>query len=49
MEERKFHYTRAKVDELLATGWSLIGRDPVMLQFGESRMVVRPNGCLVAL
>lgn len=49
MEERKFHYTRKRVDEMLSDGWSLVGRDPVMLRRGEQQMIVNTNGCLVAL
>ena len=47
MEERKHHATRARVDQLISEGWSIIGRAPLTLARGSARLEVRSNGIIV--
>lgn len=47
--ERKLHNTRARVDELIAEGWTIVARNPVILQRGTRKLEIRPNGILVSL
>lgn len=41
MEQRKNEAMRQRVDQLIACGYSLTGRDPVRLERGRSVKVVR--------
>lgn len=45
-EQRKYHAMRAHVEQLLARGWSISGRDPVRLECGRRVKVVR-GGVLI--
>lgn len=45
---RKHHATRARVEELLAQGWSIAGREPLRLARGRAALEVRANGVIVA-
>ena len=45
---RKHHATRAGVEELLAQGWSIAGREPLWLARGRAAVEVRGNGIIVA-
>lgn len=47
-DERKLNDTRARVDQLLAEGWSIVGRDPLTLQRGRTKLCVRSNGIIVS-
>lgn len=46
-DERALRDTRVRVDQLLAEGWSIIGREPLILQRGPAKMEVRKNGIIV--
>lgn len=48
VEERTKHDTRARVEQLLTEGWSIVGRDPLVLQRGRQRLEVRRNGIIVS-
>lgn len=48
MEERKYPATRARVDQLIKEGWSIVGRFPLLLARGSSKLEVRSNGIIVA-
>lgn len=45
---RKYHATRARVDQLVSEGWSIVGRAPLLLERGPRRLEVRSNGIIVA-
>lgn len=45
-EQRKYHAMRAHVEQLLARGWSISGRDPVRLECRGRVMQVR-GGALI--
>lgn len=47
IEERELHATRERVDQLLAEGWSIVGRDPLIMQRGSRKLEVRRNGIIV--
>ncbi len=47
MEERKHHATRARVEQLISEGWSIIGREPLLLARGSAKLEVRSNGIIV--
>lgn len=46
--QRKHHSTRERVEELLKEGWSIVGRDPVILQRGRAKLQVKSNGLIIA-
>lgn len=46
--QRKHHSTRARVDQLVAEGWEIIGREPLILQRGRAKLEVRKNGIIVS-
>lgn len=45
---RKHHATRERVEELLDQGWSIVGREPLLLQRGQAKLEVRSNGIIVS-
>lgn len=45
-DTRKLNDLRARINELVANGWSIVGRDPVLLQRGRAKLEVR-NGMLI--
>lgn len=40
-DRRQYHAVRVRVDELLAQGWSIIGREPTVLQRARSTLQIR--------
>ena len=46
MNQRKHHNTRTRIDELLATGWQISGREPLRLIRANGVAEVRPNGMI---
>lgn len=47
-DERTLNATRDRVEQLLANGWSIVGREPLTLQRGSAKLVVRSNGIIVS-
>lgn len=47
VDERKYHATRDRVNELESLGWSITGRDPLVLERAGNRLEVRPNGIII--
>ena len=47
VDERKYHATRQRVSELESLGWSITGRDPLILERASNRLEVRPNGIII--
>ena len=41
MDSRKYHDLRARIDDLIAQGWSITGRDPVRLERAPRVLIVR--------
>jgi hypothetical protein len=46
MKERKLTATRNRVDELLAEGWSISGREPLSLSRAHGTATVMPSGII---
>lgn len=46
-DSRKHHATRARIHQLLDEGWSITGRDPVVLERPPRKMRVLANGALI--
>ena len=44
---RKLTHTRIRIDQLLTEGWSIVGRDPVLLQRCCQKLEVRSNGIII--
>lgn len=41
MDSRKYHDLRARIDDLIAHGWSIAGRDPIRLERAPRVLIVR--------
>ncbi|KFX71279.1 hypothetical protein TMS3_0104970 [Pseudomonas taeanensis MS-3] len=46
-EQRQYHAMRAHIDQLLAKGWSISGRDPLRLESAGHSCIVR-HGMLIS-
>lgn len=44
--QRQHHHTRTRIDELLAEGWQISGREPLRLTRANGVAEVRPNGLI---
>ena len=40
-DRRQYHATRIRVGELLAQGWSIVGREPTILQRARTTLQIR--------
>ena len=41
MDSRKYHGLRARIDDLIADGWSITGRDPIRLERAPRVLIVQ--------